>query len=122
LKDKINLGSENIQILNVNGDPWSLYNLDREYLLNMRNKLLKPFGISFDAPNKVALYLIGDDYIVIENFNDKGIDTKFTMNGLKSAESVLELPIDANINLKVNKQTIEISMSPRSIVVIKIGD
>ncbi len=122
LKEKIDLSSENIQVLNVNGDPWSLYNLDREFLLNMRNKLLKPFNISFDAPNKVALYIIGDDHLVIENFNDESIDAKLTMDGLKNTESLIELPIDANIELKRKGQTIEISMSPRSLVTIKIRD
>lgn len=122
LKGKIELDSENIQILNVNGDPWSLYNLDREYLLNMRTKLLKPFGINFSAPNKVSLYLIGDDYIVIENFNDESIDAKFTMKGLRNAKSVVELPIDASIALMVKDQTIDVSMSPRSVIAIKIGD
>jgi hypothetical protein len=119
LKGKIGLSDGNVQILEVNGDPWSILNLDRDYLLNLRNKMLKPFGITFDAPNKVALYLMGDEYIIIENFNDEGIDAKFSMSGLKNAESLVTLPIDANIGLKVDNGTISVSMSPRSMIAIR---
>jgi hypothetical protein len=119
LKGKIDLSDGNVQILEVNGDPWSILNLDRDYLLNLRNKMLKPFGIIFDAPNKVALYLIGDEYIIIENFNDEGIDAKFSMSGLKNAKSLVTLPIDANIGLKVENGIISVSMSPRSMIAIQ---
>ena len=119
LKGKIDLSDGNVQILEVNGDPWSILNLDRGYLLNLRNKMLKPFGITFDAPNKIALYLMGDEYIIIENFNDEGIDAKFSMSGLKNAKSLVTLPIDANIGLKVENGTISVSMSPRSMIAIQ---
>jgi hypothetical protein len=64
---------KNLLVLKVNGKPNSLLDLTREQLKPIRDKLLAPFGIRFDAPNKVALYLIGDHCIVIENFNDEAI-------------------------------------------------
>jgi hypothetical protein len=36
--------------------------------------MLEPLGITFDAPAKVGLYLMGDDIMVIENFNDEPVD------------------------------------------------
>ncbi|MGQ9610439.1 MAG: hypothetical protein ACUVWN_14160 [bacterium] len=119
--DQINLDRKNVQILEVNGKPNSLLNIDRQTLLNIRNKMLKPFGITFDAPNKVSLYLIGDDCVVIENFNDVDIDVQFHKSGLSKAESLIELPIDSNINIKLDNCKLSVSMSPRSMVALKIA-
>ncbi len=120
ISDQINLDHENIQILEVNGNPRSLLDIDRGTLLNVRNKMLKPFGITFDAPNKVSLYLIGEDYVVIENFNDEKADVQFFKDGLSKAESLVELPVDSNIDIKLDNSKLNISMSPRSMVALKI--
>jgi hypothetical protein len=121
LGDQIALEADNIQILRVSGEPRSLLKMDRASLLNLRKKMLKPFGITFDAPNKVSLYLIGDDHIVIENFNDEGVDVRFCVSGLKSAEALVTLPVDSKINLKLEGDELNASMSSRSMVAIQIS-
>ena len=55
---------KNLTVLKVDGKPNSLLSLTRDDLKPIRDKLLAPLGIRFDAPNKVALYLIGDDCVV----------------------------------------------------------
>jgi len=120
LKDQIALEADNVQILKVGGDPRSLLNMDQASLLNLRKKMLKPFGITFDAPNKVSLYLIGDDQIVIENFNDEDVYIRFRMSGLGRAESLVTLPVDGKIALKLENDELDVSMSPRSMVAIRI--
>ncbi len=120
INDQINLDKDNVQILEVNGKPDSLLKIDRETLFKIRNKMLKPFGITFDAPNKVSLYLIGDDCVVIENFNDANIDVQFHRDGLSEFESLVELPIDGNINIKLDSCRLYVSMSPRSMVALRI--
>lgn len=56
--------------LNVPSDCWSLMDMPARQLSAIRDKMLKPFGIRLDAPTRVALYLFGDDLVVLENFND----------------------------------------------------
>ncbi len=121
LKDQISLEADNVHVLKVGGDPRSLLKMDRASLLNLRKKMLKPFGIAFDAPNKVSLYLMGDDHIVIENFNDEGVDVRFLMPGLKSAEGLVTLPVDGEIDLKLEGDELNVSMSPRSMVAIRFS-
>ena len=121
LKDQLSLEADNVQILKVGGDPRSLLEIDRESLLHLREKMLRPFDVSFDAPNKVSLYLIGDNHIVIENFNDEGVDVQFRMPGLRSAENLVTLPVDGDIDLKLEGDELSAVMSPRSMVAVWIS-
>lgn len=121
LKDQLSLESDNIQILKVSGDPRSLLTMDRESLFKLRAKMLKPFGIVFDAPNKVSLYLIGDKLVVIENFNDETVDVKLRMPGLNSAKHLVTLPVDTVMGLQLESSEIRFSMSPRSMIAVEIG-
>ncbi len=73
LKDKVNLDAPNVRILPVGGDPKSLLQLRQQTLDAVRRPLLRPFGRTFRAPNKVALYLFDDGSWVIENFNDQPV-------------------------------------------------
>lgn len=112
--------NKNVTILPVNGNTNSLLKLSREKLNEIRDKMLEPLGIKFDAPNKVGFYLIGDDLMVIENFNitnvSVNIDTKFPMN----AKVVLTLPQERNVNPAFTGNSIKINRLPqRTLVVIK---
>jgi hypothetical protein len=121
LKDEIALEGDNVQILEVGGNPRSLLEMDRESLLKLREKMLKPFGIAFDAPNKVSLYLIGDDLIVIENFNDERVSVRFQMRGLKSAEKLVTLPADGEVKIELEGDKLNAFMSPRSMIAVRVG-
>jgi len=121
LKDQIALEGDNIQILEVGGEPRSILEMDRVSLLSLRNKMLEPFGITFDAPAKVALYLMGDSHIVIENFNDENVNVRFRMTGLKSAESLVTLPVDGKAGLKLAGDELSVFISPRGMIAIGIS-
>jgi hypothetical protein len=86
---------ENLLVLNVNADPKNILRFNREALNPIRNALLAPFGISFDAPGMVALYLIGEDLIVIENFSDLEVAVTLGMETPVNMEVKLVLPQDA---------------------------
>jgi len=120
LKGQVDLSHHNVQILKVNGDPKSITNMSRASLLDLRNRMLKPFGIEFDAPSKVSLYLIGDKHVIIENFNDENVEVQFCMTDLIDAKSLVKLPIGADINVKVEGNAINAYMSPRSMVALQI--
>jgi hypothetical protein len=71
LKDKLALDAPNVRILPVKGEPKSLLQLPQKELDDLRAWLLRPFKITFRAPNRVALYLFKDGSWVVENFNDQ---------------------------------------------------
>lgn len=63
--------SDGVHILKVAGEPKSLLALSPEELTLLRPPLLKALGLSFTAPNRVAIYPFVDGSWVIENFNDE---------------------------------------------------
>jgi hypothetical protein len=83
---------ENLTVLNVGTDPKIILKLSRETLNPIRNKLLEPFGIKFDAPALVALYLIGEDIIVIENFSVQNVEVTLETGKAVIAGLKLTLP------------------------------
>lgn len=116
----VNLDDENLKVLTVNGDVHSLLKLTREELEPIRNRLLAPFGIIFDAPNKVALYLIGEDCLIVENFNDEPINASFELPDFVEAREVLVLPVEGNVALSCNHRKLEFRrMTPRTLVAVE---
>jgi hypothetical protein len=116
----MNLDDNNLVILKVQGNPKRLLELTREQINPIRDKLLEPLGIKFDAPNKVALYLIGEDYLVVENFNDESVDATITFKQSVRARKKLLLPNDGNMGIKQSGVKVSLSeISPRSLVVIE---
>ena len=113
----VNLDDENLAILKVGGDVHSLLNLSREELGPIRDKLLAPFGIKFDAPSKVALYLIGEDCLIVENFNNEPINATLQLPHLVGASKVLVLPVEGNVDLSCNRRRLEFTkITPRTLV------
>jgi hypothetical protein len=111
--------NENLLVLKVNGKPNSLLDLTREQLQPIRDKLLAPLGIRFDAPNKVALYLIGDHYVVVENFNDEPITASLAFARAIEAEKSLVLPVDGQAEFSCTAGKVEFTkITPRTLVVL----
>jgi hypothetical protein len=72
------LTQANVRIIEVKKDPKSLLETPEPVVSELRAALLRPFGVKFEAPNKVALYLFKDGSYVIENFNDAPARVRFT--------------------------------------------
>ncbi len=120
LTDQDLLQHKNLSSLKVSGEPKSLLKLTREELNPMRDKLLAPLGMKFDAPNKVGLYLYGDDCCVIENFNNEPVDVSLTLPAVTDAKQILSLPYDAKATLGRNGNTIAVkNLPPRSLVAFR---
>jgi hypothetical protein len=116
----VNFDNKNLGILEVKGNPKSLLELTREQINPVRNKLLAPLGIKFDAPNKVALYLIGEDCLVIENFNDDPIDVSVAFSRPVRARKKLLLPNNGFVKITGGGVKLDLSkLSPRSLVAIE---
>jgi len=113
----INLDNKDLLVLRLDGNPRSLLKLTREELKPIRDRLLEPFGIRFDAPNKVALHLIGENYLVVENFNDETISATLEFSNPVNAAKVLVLPPDGNVELSCKNRKLELGkITPRTLV------
>ncbi|MFH1883154.1 MAG: hypothetical protein ABIL62_10635 [Planctomycetota bacterium] len=118
--DNVNLDDEDLIILKVNGNPRGLLELTRKQLKPIRDKLLAPLGIRFDAPNKVALYLIGEDCLIVENFNDEPVDAVLEFSKPVTARKTLVLPIDGDAKFSCNQRRLNFSrITPRTLVAIE---
>jgi hypothetical protein len=118
--DGVNLDDENLIILKVNGNPRGLLELTREQLKPIRDRLLGPLGIKFDAPNKVALYLIGEDYLIVENFNDEPVDAVLRFSKPFEARRELILPIDGDVKISKSLGRLYLSeITPRTLVAVE---
>jgi hypothetical protein len=81
IENQVDLNRSNVVLLKVNRNPKSLLQLTRDELDSIRKTALKPFNITFSAPNKVGLFLFADGSYVIENFNDEPAEVDY--NGVK---------------------------------------
>ncbi len=120
LGDKLDPHAGNVHVLGVEGDPKSLLELTQEQLDPLRDAMLAPYGITFHAPNRVALYLLGRDVVAVENFNDQPVPAGLTMAGLAKARLALALPAGADVGCTTSPHMATLSLPPRSLAVLKI--
>jgi hypothetical protein len=100
LKGTVGLEGSSASVLNVRGRPKSLLEMDRAALRELRAPLLKPFGAEFDAPAGVALNLLGDDAVVIQNFRDEAVDVRVRLESMPTPELRLAIPGDLEVSLE----------------------
>jgi len=118
----VNLQGENLTVLPVKGNPHNLLKLTREELKPIRDKLLAPFGIRFDAPNKVALYLIGENCLIVENFNDEPVDAVLKFSSPVKGRKVLVLPPEGELEFACNRRTLTFAaITPRTLVAVELS-
>lgn len=120
LSDQSLLKNENLTVLKVEGTPRNLLKLTREELNPIRDKLMAPLGMKFDAPNKVALYLFGDNHYVVENFNNEPVDVTLDFKQVSKVRKVLMLPEDGTAELSQNNNSVSIrNLSPRTLITVE---
>ncbi len=113
------LNNANVSVLPVNGSPKTLLNIPRQQIKFYRDKLLAPFGLKFDAPAKVELYLFGDDTFVVENINDESVDVSLDFQHVASVAKILTLPEDnANATLSQTGNSVKLHISPHTLVAV----
>jgi hypothetical protein len=117
--DGVNLDNDNLTILKVSGNPRSLLNLTGRQLRPIRDKLLAPFGIRLEAPNKVALYLIGADCLVVENFNDGTVNVVLEFSESVKARKVLVLPVNGHVDFYCIRRKLVFVITPRTLVAVE---
>ncbi len=111
--------NDNLVVLKVNGNPKSLFKLTRQELKPIRDKLLAPFGLRFDAPSQVALYLIGDDCVMVENFNDEAVTAVLEFSRSVAAKAAVVLPADGDVQFSCESGKIDFAtIGPRTLVAL----
>jgi hypothetical protein len=85
LAGKVKLDAPNVHLLPVKGDPKSLLQLTPRELDALRAPSLRPFKVTFAAPNRVALYCFRDGSWVVENFNDEAVTAELNGRALTVA-------------------------------------
>lgn len=118
-------GNKNVLVLPISGKPNGLLALTCEQLQPIRDKLLAPFGLRFDAPNKVALHLLGTGAVVIQNFNDEPVAVSLASKSypFDGARCDLVLPRDRQVRFQRTGGKIDIpALPPRTLVVLRCGN
>ncbi|MBN1361063.1 MAG: hypothetical protein JW993_10740 [Sedimentisphaerales bacterium] len=114
--------TNDLLVLKVSRDPKRLLELPREDLKLIRDKMLSPFGMQFDAPNKTALYLIGDDCVVVENFNDTAVTASLEFAQPVEAKAALVLPVDGDAELSSTPGKVEFrALGARTLVALTLS-
>lgn len=120
LENQALLKDKNLSVLKVQGDPKTLLKMTREELRPIRDKLLSPMGITFDAPNKVEFYLFDGNYFVVENINDDAVDVTLYLPHVSNVRKALTLPEEGgNADLIQRGNSVKIHLSPGALVAVE---
>ncbi len=116
---------ETLVVLGNDGDRWDVTKLPPADLAEARHTLLRPFGLTFEAPTRVALHLFrgkqGERVAVLENFNNEAVTVTLSGSGGKTAwAKVLALPRTASAELvEITPNYVRLTLSARSLIALK---
>jgi hypothetical protein len=117
MSDQKLLDNHNLMVLKTGGDPKNLLKMKQEELKPVRDHLLAPLGMQFDAPNKVSFWLLGNNTFIVENFNDNSVDVTLQLPGVSDVRRLLVLPADGNVTQSKEAGIIRLNgLSPRTLV------
>jgi hypothetical protein len=114
------LSNKNLAILKDGGSPKALLKLTPDEIKPVRDKLLGPMQIKFEAPNRVELYLFGDDYFAVVNINDEAVDVSLDLPHVSTFRKAVVLPDEAeNAVLSQTGNSVNMRLSPRTLVAVE---
>ena len=112
--------SAHVQILDIPDDPWDLMDIPTETLQEIRKKMLAPFGLSLDAPTRVAMYCFDSDLVILENFNDRSIQASLRLETKARPSLVLELSTSP-VSLEAAPGLARFELPARSLAAVRFG-
>ncbi len=119
LAGKVRLDAPNVQVLSTNtGDLHDLLEMDQARLDALRDVMLKPFGLSFSAPTRVALHVLGD-VIAIENFSDTPAEARLQGPSLRRATVALVLGAEQS-GLNVDEDVCSGAIPARTLALLQL--
>jgi len=120
LSNQVILEHKDLTILKVGGDPKNLLDLKRQDLKVIRDKLMAPLGLKFDAPNKVSLYLLGENLVIIENFNDENAAVSLDFPVDQNFKPVLSLPANTSAGITaVKSKSLKMNIPARTLIAVE---
>ena len=117
LTDQKLLENTNLMVFKSGDDPKKFLKMTKEEIQPLRDRLLTPMGIKFRAPVKVSFYLVGDNHIVLENFNDESVDATIELPKVSDFRQVLLIPSGGKAVLSRNGNVVNLKgITPRTLV------
>jgi hypothetical protein len=108
-----------LTILPLNGSSRAVLKMTRQQVKPFRDQLLQPFGMKFDAPNKVELYLFGDHTIAFMNINNYPVDLTLELPKVTSVKKTLILPEEnGTADISLSNKILSIRISARTLFVM----
>ena len=117
--EEIDPGCPNVIILEVKGDPHSVLGIPQDALKKIRDLMLEPFNISLEVPVRTAFYLISDEYIILENFNNEPVDFDLKIKELSNIEVALVITGKQEVKLNLTNK-ISATIPGRTLLVLRI--
>jgi len=78
---------------------------------------MAPLGMKLEAPNKVSLYLMGDNILILENFNDNPVDVNLEMTKVSELKPKIIIPALGKATVSKSNNTFIIKeLSSRTLV------
>ncbi|MGQ8336947.1 hypothetical protein ACUNWD_10390 [Sunxiuqinia sp. A32] len=115
------LNNVNVKTLPVKGSPKALLNMTREEIKTYRDHLLAPFGMKFDAPARVELYLFGENMFVVENINDEAVDVTLELPKVSTVNKALILPESgSSAEVSLSGKTVKMTISAHTLVAVGV--
>ena len=71
------------------------------------------------APQRVAVYMLGDNLVAVESFIDEPAEVELALQGVVRAEVELALPDASNVQLSGEAGALKLVMPPRSMVLLR---
>lgn len=117
LTDQKLLENKNLMVFKSGDDPKKFLKMTIEEIKPLRDRLLAPLGIKFNAPVKVSFYLVGDNHIVLENFNDEPVDATIELPKVSDFRQVLLIPSDGKAVLSKKGNVVNLKgITPRTLL------
>ena len=114
------LNNANLAVLPVKGSPKSVLKMTPDQIKPYRDKLMAPLGMKFDAPNKVELYLFGDNTFVVENINEEAVDVALELPKVSGVNKALVLPeADGVAEISLSGKTVKMHLSANTLVAVE---
>lgn len=119
LPEAIQKNHGSIHVLEVPKDKWDIMKMEPAALNSLRNSLLKPLGVEFNAPSRTALYLFGENAIAIENFNNDAAEVELKTANIEKAKIILSTSTDV-IPLNPASGKLTCKIPERTLIVIEL--
>jgi hypothetical protein len=89
-------------------------------LEDLREEMLRPFGLAFRGPMLVSLQPYGEDYVVLHSFNGHPVEVWREAHGATAAEPDPVLPAMANTECAKAGEGFRVRVDPHTLTCFRI--